>query len=175
VTDENTTMVERTILVSGEPINAQTVPLLKEGDTLRLMRDGSIYSFSGRTKLSEQGAKLEVRPIGCENWVFVSYLAFEFNFRPALEACHHAELVEELSRARAYLCVSEAATDSTMRPLYTKDELVQRIRAITTLLAKLGTTTFNTTPADGSTVKLVGDDYCGWVDTGDDANPEASK
>jgi hypothetical protein len=48
------------------------------------------------------------------------------------------ELVEELSRARAYLCVSEAATDSTTRPLYTKDDLCQRIRAITALLTKLG-------------------------------------
>jgi hypothetical protein len=73
-----------------------------------------------------------------DTYDFVGPRTAERCAKAALEASHHAQLVEELKRARAYLCVSVAATDSTMRPLYSKDEQSERLVAITDLLAKLG-------------------------------------
>lgn len=56
--------------------------------------------------------------------------------KAALGESHHAELVEALGRAGAMLACSCAATDSTMRPLYSKEEQRARLSEIRSLLAE---------------------------------------
>ena len=67
----------------GRPLTADDVVMLRDGDVLSHRSDGR-FVFSGRNKLRDGPAALEVRQLGRPEtgWRFIAFSAFEFLHRP---------------------------------------------------------------------------------------------
>lgn len=70
---------------TSAPLTSADIPLLQEGDIL-LHKTGGRFVFSGRTKLNEGPAYLEVYEIGpiAPIWRTIAFTAFRFVARPTL-------------------------------------------------------------------------------------------